>query len=160
MHADTIQLLLDRAQITELVNNVATCADLHDWLGVQQCFAETITVDYTSLSGGTPQHTTPQALVAGWQSTLNGFAATQHLITNHRITVEGDTATCLACVQATHYLPNPPEDAFWIVGGYYQYEIARTPQGWRITNTTLTATWQRGNSHLPALAQHHARSQS
>ncbi len=153
MNSDTTQWLLDRMQITDVVNNVATCADLRDWQGLRDCFADAIMVDYTSLNGGTPIHTTPEELIAGWRAILSGFQATHHMITNHRISVHGDTATCFVYVHVTHSLPNPDEEPFWILGGYYTYQLARTSQGWRVTSTTLTATWARGNQHLTVLAQ-------
>ncbi len=159
MNAAALQELVDRLQITNVVNNVAICADLHNWQGLAACFAETITVDYTSLLGGTPIQTTPAELIARWRATLSGFQATHHMITNQRIHVQGDTATCVAYVQATHYLPNPDEDPWWILGGIYTYQLARTPQGWRVTSPTLTVAWERGNRHLMALAQARASDQ-
>ncbi len=49
MNSYTTQWCLDRMQITDVVNNVATCADLHDWQGLRDCFANAITVDDTTV---------------------------------------------------------------------------------------------------------------
>jgi SnoaL-like domain len=35
------------------------------------------------------------------------LTATQHLVGNHLLTIDGDQATCTAAFQATHVLANP-----------------------------------------------------
>lgn len=68
------------------------------------------------------------------------------------ITIDGDEATCSANVQGTHVLTNATGDSHWTVGGRYDFRLARTTAGWRISALTLTVQWARGNQHIMALA--------
>jgi SnoaL-like domain len=85
--------------------------------------------------------------------------AFSHMITNHVITVAGDNATCIAYVQARHYLPNDTGDSMQTMFGYYTNRFVRTPArfvrtpaGWKIRACKLTLTWQTGNWGIFALA--------
>ena len=70
-------------------------------------------------------------------SLVSGFEATQHIITNHVVTIDGDRATCVAYVQAQHFNPQ----GMYTVGGYYTNTLVRTPEGWKISKLKLTPTW-------------------
>jgi hypothetical protein len=49
MNETTLPGVLDRLQIIDVVNRVATYADLRDWARVRDCFTDEIDIDYTSL---------------------------------------------------------------------------------------------------------------
>jgi hypothetical protein len=68
------------------------------------------------------------------------------------ITVTGNEATCLAYVQAQHYLPNDTGEPTWTLGARYTYLLIRTAQGWKIRSSTLTVLWAKGNQHVMTLA--------
>ncbi len=134
----------NRLAITDVVNSVGTLADLRQWSQLQELFTEEVTIDYTSLFEGEVQNISSQQLMTQWQSLLPGFDATQHLITNHQITVNGDKATVLAYVRATHKLG----DEMWVVGGYYVDELVRTDEGWKIKAIQYNALYEEGDRSL------------
>ena len=123
--------LRDRLAITDVVNSMGVLADLGQYDRLRQLFTERVTVDYTSLFPGEVQNISSEQLMTQWQSTLPGFDATQHMITNHQIVIDGDKATAIAYVRATHKLG----DEMWVVlkdtashiGGYYVDELVRDP---------------------------------
>ena len=136
--------LRDRIAIINVVNSVGTLADLRKWSQLQQLFTERVTVDYTSLFPGEVQNISSEQLMTQWQSTLPGFDATQHMITNHQITVNGNRATVVAYVRATHKLG----DAMWVVGGYYVDELVRTDNGWKLQAIQYNALYEEGDRSL------------
>ena len=73
---------------------------------------------------------------------IGRFAVTQHVLSNHRITVQGDTATCAVYMQARHF-PRPEEagQTVWDIGGYYTHYLTRMAEGWKIARYILTVTW-------------------
>jgi hypothetical protein len=79
---------------------------------------------------------------------LERLEATQHLIAGQTIELAGDTARCAANVQATHVLPNRSGGPLWTVGGRYDLELTRAPDGWRIRALTLTVRWAAGNQQI------------
>lgn len=67
--------------------------------------------------------------------------------------INSDHAFALAYVRAQHYLPNKTGSDTWVVGGYYNYELMRAENNWRITSMKLNVQYTEGNHHLLTLAQ-------
>ncbi|MFI0351846.1 nuclear transport factor 2 family protein [Actinomadura sp. 9N407] len=141
----------DRLDVIETCTRMGWHADRREWDLLATVFAGKVLLDYTSLNGGEPVTLTPEQIVAGWTGVLGGFDATQHLITGHLVTVDGDTAVCTASFQATHRLANPFGSPLWTLGGTYRFDLVRDG-GWKISGVVMTATWADGNRDLMALA--------
>jgi hypothetical protein len=141
----------DTTKIIETCTRMAWHTDHRDWAALSGVFAEKVLLDYTSLNGGEPISLTPDQIIAAWSGMLGTFDSTQHLITNHLVTVEGDTARCTAAFQATHRRANPHGGPLWTLGGDYRFDLVRTDGNWRISGLVMTATWADGNQHLVAL---------
>jgi SnoaL-like domain len=142
----------DRLGVIETCTRMAWHADEREWDALRDVFADEVRVDYTSLQGGEPAIVSRDELVESWAGLLGKLAATQHLLTNHLVTVSGDIAACTAAFQATHLLPNPHGDPSWTLGGTYRFELVRDGPTWRISAVTMTATWARGNQQIMSLA--------
>jgi hypothetical protein len=142
----------DRLAVIETCTRMAWHADAREWEALRDVFADEVRVDYTSLQGGEPATVSRDELIASWAGLLGKLQATQHLLTNHLVTVTGDTAVCTAAFQATHLLANPHGDPIWTLGGSYRFELVRNRPGWRIGAVTMTATWAGGNQQIMFLA--------
>ncbi|MGV9880225.1 nuclear transport factor 2 family protein [Streptomyces sp. NPDC003006] len=150
--ADSLSVLRDQASIIETCTLSAWMADRWDWAAFQEIFAEEVDLDYTSLNGGEPLRLPRESVVNGWSTVLTGLDATQHLVSNHLVTLHGDTAECTASVLATHILANEQGEPTWTVGGHYHYRLVRTAEGWRISGLKMTADWTTGNRNIMVLA--------
>ncbi len=138
-----------QADISTAITDIAAGADRHDWTRVRSAFSDTVTTDYTSLWGGDPVTQSADELVAGWSAFLPGFDATHHMVTNHTVTSLSDkSATAQADFTATHRL----DDALWVLGGRYDYELEKSDDRWLVTSMTMTAIWESGDRGLVALA--------
>jgi SnoaL-like domain len=156
-----------RSQVIETYTRMAWHADERDWRALRDVFADEVRLDYTSLQGGERATVSRDQLAESWAGLLGKLQATQHLLTNHLVTVDGDDAVCTAAFQATHLLPNPHGDPIWTLGGTYRFELVRDGSRWRISAVTMTATWARAiNRSCPwpsaprpehALAEHPRR---
>jgi hypothetical protein len=135
---------LDRAAAIDVTSRMGLFTDRKDWAALTGVFAPKVTADYTSLRGGEPAVVSGADLVAGWKDSLGHLDVTQHLLTNHLVTVDGDTAEVLASFQATH-VADPADGRRWVLGGDYRFELTRSPQGWLISALTMTARWQTGD---------------
>jgi SnoaL-like domain len=84
-----------RANILAVVHNI----DARQWKEIQELFAPTVFVDYTSLFGGVASQTNASELVGGWRTVLDGVI-TQHLLSpiDVRLTASGaDNTVSLWC---------------------------------------------------------------
>ena len=100
----TLETLIARAEISDVVNRYATGIDRRDWTLYRSIFADEVDFDFTTWSGGEPRRVKGDDWVAGVRDGLSGFDATQHLSMNHVHTIEGEDATCVSYMIALHYL--------------------------------------------------------
>jgi hypothetical protein len=139
-----VQLLLDRMAITELVQCYATGIDTRDWALFRSIFTDEIAVWLGSATSGAPalRRVNADRFTERARRMIERFAVTQHVLTNHRMEVEADHATCAVYMQARHFpRPEAASQAVWDIGGYYTHQLVRTVEGWKIAQYTLTITW-------------------
>lgn len=142
----------ERADIIETTVRMAWLADRRDWDALVAVFTDEVEVDYSALTGVAATTTGRDNLVAGWRAGLAGLTATQHLLGNHLVTIDGDLAEVTAAFLATHLLANATGGPLWTLAGHYRYRVVRTPAGWRIAAVTMTPDWATGNQHIMSLA--------
>jgi hypothetical protein len=114
----------DREQIVEALAEVAAALDSRDWDTVRHWF----TAD-THAYGVRGQ----DALVEQMKAHLGGVGPTQHLLGNHRITVDGDTARSLTYGRVHHVGAGPMDGSSYECMGEYDDHWVRTDDGWRIS---------------------------
>lgn len=134
-----------RFAMIDAVTAIAAGADRHDWDRVRAAFADTVTLDYTSLWGGEPLTMRADDVVAQWSGFLPGFDETLHLVTNHMITeVTDTTATMEADFQASHRIGMD----MWVLSGHYTYGLIAEEGDWKVTSLTMTWTHETGDRAL------------
>ncbi len=137
-----VQMLSDRAEIIDTVNKIGLMADLRDWQGCRACFTDKVNLDYSSL-GAKPETIAADALMERWKTFFaNTFKATQHSISNHSVTITGNRAICISQFQAYHVYKEGSK--IWKLGGVYQHQLMRTPQGWQVSDMKMTSSWEEG----------------
>lgn len=130
------QYLLDRIAISDLLTTYAHSVDTRDWDLYRSVFTADAHIDYTTAGGiaGTVDE------VATWLSnTMEMFSATQHLVSNEMVSIDGDTAT----VRAMFYNPMrfANDGPFFHCGGWYNHDLIRTADGWRSQNLYEDHSW-------------------
>jgi hypothetical protein len=141
--ARTLQDLIDRAAISDTIFNYATGIDRRDWALYRSVFTDQVELDFGTWGG-------PQTVMAAdeWvrmvKQALACFDATQHNMTNHVITVEGDKATAAVHMVAHHIFDGQIQR----LGGFYTNGLVRQSDGWKIEACRLTVTWVEGDRGL------------
>ncbi len=145
--------------IHDLSLRYAEGIDRRDWALYRDCFAPQIRVDFSTFTHvPAPVEPVPaEDWVAAVRGTIDGFDATQHLIGNHRITIESPTsAHYTAYIQAQHWLST---DEWYLVGGWYDNRAEVIDGEWRLTTLVLNQTWDAGDRGLLRVASKRARDQ-
>lgn len=65
----------------------------------------------------------------------SGYVATQHVMSNIRIDIDGNSASMISYLHATHVLD--PDGSVAVANGHYVDQVVHTPQGWRISARRL-----------------------
>ena len=152
-----LDLILDRAAISDVVHAYATGLDRRDWTLFRSIFTDSIEMKFDSagIRSGTYS---ADAWVRSAKRLFAGFSATQHTSSNHVHDVRGDEATCVSNMQAEHFVHREEGDGLadgderWTLGGYYVNELVRQPDGWKLAEVTLNVTWRSGNPEVPKIA--------
>jgi hypothetical protein len=141
--AATLQWLVDRTQISDLLYSFAAALDNKDWQAYAANYAEGgyIELPDPQSAGGTFILHKSEMLELVPKS-LGRYTATHHISTNHQISIEGDQARSRSYLQAVHVAAMPVDH--WTVGGWYDSRFLRTPQGWKFIAVRLTAVWLDG----------------
>jgi 3-phenylpropionate/cinnamic acid dioxygenase small subunit len=139
----TVQALLDRAAIGDVLLRYARGVDRRDLAMVRDCFTPDCTYEGTLARG-----TIADAL-ASLAERLGRYAGTMHLMGNQLIALDGDTATSETSCVAYHRLGSDAAD--FVTGVRYLDELVREGDRWRIRRRTVRLDWQRHDAvALPA----------
>jgi 3-phenylpropionate/cinnamic acid dioxygenase small subunit len=148
MASMTLQEIADRIEIDDLLTRYATAVDKKDWDLFTACFTPDALIDYTAVGGikGNLQE------VKKWLAeVLPMFPMTQHVVTNKVVELRGDTATSRCILFNPMGLPDGKGGmVLFIDGAYYNDELVRTAQGWRMAKRAVeTAYTTRSHAILP-----------
>jgi 3-phenylpropionate/cinnamic acid dioxygenase small subunit len=141
-----LQHMLDRQAIVDLTIAYCWAIDSHDWDTLR---SQVFTADAVAILGD--ERKGVEAIVTRITRALSPLDASQHLVTNHQVTISGDrsTATSRCGFQAQHVRADAPNvdtlGCNYIVAGTYADRVVNTPDGWRIAHRTLTTVWTSGN---------------
>ncbi len=143
--------MTDRSEIIELINLYGLAMDSQRWDLFDRIFTEHCDADY-----GPTSHWTDRAqFKADFGGFHAHFDATQHVMTNHLVTVDGDSAHSLTygmwrlirhAAAGDH-----PSGPLWDGTGWYDDEWVRTHGGWRIARRVCKVVWATGNPGVQEL---------
>ena len=116
--------MTDRDDILEALAAVAAAIDARDWGTIRARFTpDTVAYGAHGIDG----------LITQLEAFIGGVGPTQHLLGNHRVTVEGDTARSLTYGRIHHVGAGPMEGSFYECLGEYDDHWVRTDGRWRIS---------------------------
>jgi len=124
----------DEREIVAVVTRYATAIDRRDWALFRRCFTEDIEADYGSFGkwrgvGEVLGFMEPGHAVLG---------PTLHRLSNIVVAGTGDSATARTYVDALLTSKEPGGETHRGIG-YYDDELTRTREGWRIKRRRFTA---------------------
>jgi 3-phenylpropionate/cinnamic acid dioxygenase small subunit len=129
----------DRIQIQDVLMGYAQAVDERDWDALAAAFTSDAMLDYTAFGG--PRGSVQDA-VEWLMRALAVIAASQHLLSNIRVRVDGDEATATAEVFSPLAIDRPDGGrTIMLTGGSYVDRLRRTDDGWRIAERTARLTW-------------------
>jgi quinol monooxygenase YgiN len=133
---------LQEKEIIDLTIGYGWALDHRRFGDLAEIFAPDGTADYGRL--GTYEG--PSAIAEVTARALARFDRTQHIVSNHQVSIDGDFATGRCYLQAQHVWRDAAGDHNYTVGGSYLDRFRRTDAGWRIANRILRVTWTEGSA--------------
>src|SRR3954452_2213354 len=136
---DQLAWLVDRAAISDVLIEFARCLDDRDWHGYLEAFTPEafLELPFGRFEGRA-------AIAAHATKGLDGFAATHHVSANHAIEIAGDRARARSSLIAAHVPDAGAPGRHGDAGGWYDSELVRTSEGWRLASVALRVVWTTG----------------
>lgn len=135
--------LADVHEIQQILSTYAVAIDTR----TPELLRDLFTEDAEISLGGMPS-STPERYIATCQQTLPQLDATQHSISTPLIQLAGDSASSRCYFSAQHALNSLRPHPFFLISGWYDDELVRTSDGWRIARRTGTPAWCEGNPEV------------
>jgi ketosteroid isomerase-like protein len=136
-----LQTLLDEREIVAVALRYCRALDTKDWALLDEVFL----ADATAQLGAPATLTGIEAIRGRIRTALEHLDDSQHLVGNHEVDLDGDTATHRCYLQAQHIRATATGGPHYIVAGRYEDRFVRGGTGWRIAHRTLTVMWTEGN---------------
>jgi hypothetical protein len=124
----------DRLEIQQLLVDYSTAIDQRRFDDLDRVFTEDAYIDYRVTGGIDGRYPQVKAWLA---EVLPNFPAYSHMLGNFDIRVAGDTASSRAiCFNPMVFDEERKQILF--IGIWYEDELLRTPDGWRMTRRVET----------------------
>jgi hypothetical protein len=136
-----LQNIVDEHEIVKIALRYCRALDTKDWPLLDDVFVADATAD---LAGPSPL-VGIEAIRARIRGALENLDLSQHLVGNHEVSIDGETATHRCYLQAQHVRRAASGGPNYIVAGRYEDRFVRTEPGWRIVHRTLVVMWTEGN---------------
>jgi ketosteroid isomerase-like protein len=133
--------LSDRVEVADVVQLCAISMDINDWAAVASCFTEDAEIHFGGRVGTV---TGNKAVAAALRRTLCNLDSSQHLLISPLVRIDGDSATHLGYLQATHRRGTE----IYTIGARYDDVLRRTSDGWRLSGRVVTRLWKTGDPNV------------
>ncbi|GLZ80577.1 hypothetical protein Afil01_53840 [Actinorhabdospora filicis] len=144
----TPEELTDRTEIADALYRFAYGQDLKDYALFATSFAPDAVVDFDPVSqrwgAASPLMEGREVIVSAISGLFAGRVDTSHTITNVRATVDGDTATATALVEAQHLL-SADHSVHALLKNIYDVTLVRDGSRWVISHLRLSNLWYTGD---------------
>ena len=141
MNATIESSLLDRQDVVDVAVRYATALDTRDWDLLRTCFVP----DAVAVYEGLGRCDGYGAIEDVCRTALTPLDASQHMIGNFAVTVDGAAARMSCYLQAQHVRRTADGGPNFMMAGRYDDELVRTAEGWRISRREFSVTWTDGN---------------
>jgi hypothetical protein len=135
----SLQALSDKLEIQELAFEYAEAIDQQQFDRLDAVFTADAFIDYTAMGGEKGSYPEIKRYL---QSSLDIFKDYYHLVSNHHIKLNGDSASARVVCLNPMGLPvpdKPPHMMF--LGLFYLDRYIRTADGWRICERIEERSW-------------------
>ncbi|MEV0366822.1 nuclear transport factor 2 family protein [Nocardia fusca] len=133
----------DREAIADTVNRYTYALDDRDWDLLDEVFAPDSVARYGAAEAPTVRGRAE--IVAMIRSFLDRCGPSQHLLGNHVIDVDGDTATSTCKARVLHIGAGERATITYECMGVYRDRLSRSAQGWRIVERTFVIDIELGD---------------
>jgi hypothetical protein len=143
-HGEYIQTVMDRLEIYDLQTRYSMAIDAGCYDDLDDLFLPDVVADYGALG----ELRGVEAVKDACRDALEPLTVAQHVNANHWADLDGDTARAGCYFRVHQHREGTPGGEHFAMGGRYDDDVVRTPDGWRIARRTLRVLWAEGNPEV------------
>lgn len=132
----------DHREIVDLTYRYAEALDKRDWELMRACLTDDVRMDWVDEGH---LNTGIDMFISASSGAMGAIDASHHMVTNHRITVDGDSASGYCYLQATLVKHDAADGPLCTRGAIYEDRYVRVGGAWRIAARTFRLIWMHGN---------------
>lgn len=129
---DSLDYLLDRGKILDVIYALFLDTDNKNWESVEQYFSPKVRINMAAGSNGDHDEMTPVEVVGAWRSNLKNVMHVHHQISNFRVKTEDDLATAHFNGIALHNIEAPNGYVTKNFVGTYEIGLERVFDSWKV----------------------------
>ena len=138
---DRLHDALDEHAVVEVAVRYCWALDEHRWERLDDVFMP----DATARLGVDTLLEGRDAIVDRVRTALSPLDDSQHIVSTHQVTIDGDDATHRCYLHAQHIRRAAAGGPHYVVAGRYVDRLVRAEVGWRIAHRDLIVMWTSGN---------------
>jgi len=136
------QEISDRLELMDLLARYSHAVDTRSWDSFDELFTDDAIIDYTAFGGPRGTVTETKQYLA---SVMPDFPASQHLVANPMLSIDGDTATgrtmCFNPMAVARPEGESGDPRVFFCGLWYLDRFVRTGDRWRIAERSEEKSW-------------------
>lgn len=136
----------DKAAIIEILNLYGFALDAHQWDLFDRVFTDDVSADFGPAGASWSGLADFKRSFAEFHETLDNH---QHTMMGHLVQVDGDKANAFSWGNWLLVRESAKDGPAWLGTGWYDDELVRTPDGWRIKHRVCRLASWTGNPAVP-----------
>jgi len=145
---NSIDYLFEKDKIIETINTLFICTDNRDWKAVENCFAENVHFDMTSMGAEKVETLAPKQITKMWEEGLSSLEAIHHQAGNHKVEIKDNKAIAFCYGIASHYKKNDSDKNTRTFIGSYNFHLSKIDKDWKIDSFKFNLKYIDGNMNL------------
>jgi 3-phenylpropionate/cinnamic acid dioxygenase small subunit len=145
---DTLRFLLEKDKIIETINSLFVFTDNRDWKAVENCFADKVHFDMTSMGAEKVEVLEPKQIAQMWDEGFNSLEAIHHQAGNHKVEIRENKAIAFCYGIASHYKKTESGKNTRTFVGSYNFHLSKNNERWKIDSFKFNLKYVDGNVDL------------
>lgn len=146
--SNSLEYLLEKDKIIETINTLFICTDNRDWEVVENCFADKIHFDMTSVGAEKVEVLEPKQITKMWEEGLGSLDAIHHQAGNYKVEIRDNKAITFCYGIASHFKKNNSEKNTRTFVGSYNFHLSKIDKDWKIDSFKFNLKYVDGNINL------------
>ena len=145
---ESIEYLLEKDRIIEVLNSLFIFTDNSDWQSVENCFADKVHFDMTSMGAEKVEVLEPKQITRMWEEGLSSLDAVHHQAGNYKVEIKENKAIAFCYAIASHFKKTDSADNTRTFVGSYNFHLSKITDDWKIDSFRFNLKYVEGNLNL------------